>query len=140
MFCRCGFSRFWFSSFVVLSGLISILISGCFRMLSGGLGLVLNALECYGPRYSCFWCSLACFGQPASKTSIFTRVYTWILHACFVKNTVFSRFWPLLLFRKLFWGACSFWALKRRILRGLERLVKSAKVKRVSAVAVLLAV
>ena len=75
MFCCCGFSCFWFSCFVVLSGLISILISVCFRVLSGGLGLVLNALECYGPRYSCFWCSVALFGQIASKTSCFTRFW-----------------------------------------------------------------
>ena len=30
---------------MVLSGLISILISVCFRVLSGGLGLVLNVLS-----------------------------------------------------------------------------------------------
>ena len=70
-FCCCGFSRFWFSCFVVLSGLISILFSVCFWVLLGGLGLVLNALECSGPGYSCFWCSLAWFGQLASKTSFF---------------------------------------------------------------------
>ena len=75
MFSCCGFSRFWFSCFVVLSGLISILISVCFRVLLGGLGLVLNTLECYGPGYSCFWCSLALFGQIASKTSFFTRFW-----------------------------------------------------------------
>ena len=75
MFCCCGFSRFWCSCFVVLSGPISILFSVCFRVLSGGLGLVLNALECYGLGYSCFWCSLALFGQIASKTSFFTRFW-----------------------------------------------------------------
>ena len=55
--------------------LISILISVCFRVLSGGLGLVLNVLECSWPGYSCFWCSFAWFGQLASKTSFFTRFW-----------------------------------------------------------------
>ena len=72
---RCWCSRFWFSCFVVLSGLISILISVCFRVLSGGLGLVLNALECSCPGDSSFWCSLAWLGQLASKTSFFTRFW-----------------------------------------------------------------
>ena len=55
----------------------------------------------------------------------------------FLKNTVFLEVLGMLGFKKHF---LLIKALKRPILRGLERLVKSAKVKRVSALAVLLAV
>ena len=53
-----------------------------------------------------------------------------------MKNTVFPEVLGMLGFKKHF---LLIKALKRPILRGLERLVKSAKVKRVSALAVLLA-
>ncbi len=55
---------------------------------------------------------------------------------CFVKNSVFLEVLGMLGFKKLF---LLIKALKRPILSGLERLVKSTKVKRVSALAVLLA-
>ena len=54
-----------------------------------------------------------------------------------MKNTVFLEVLGMLGFKKHF---VLIEALKRLILRGLERLIKSAKVKRVSALAVLLAV
>ena len=54
-----------------------------------------------------------------------------------MKNTVSPEVVGMLGFKKHF---LLIKALKRPILNGLERLVKSAKVKRVSAVAVLLAV
>ena len=53
-----------------------------------------------------------------------------------MKNTVFLEVLGMLGFKKHF---LLIKALKRPILKGLERLVKSAKVKRVSALAVLLA-
>ena len=113
-FCCCGFSRFWFSCFVVLSGLISILISVCFRVLSGGLGLVLNALEYCGPGYSCFWCSLALFGPIASETFFFTRFWGTLetplldealylnVKCLFCEKHVFSRFWACWASKTLF--------------------------------------
>ena len=54
-----------------------------------------------------------------------------------MKSGVFLEVLGMLGFKKHF---LLIKALKRTILRGLERLVKSAKVKRVSALAVLLAV
>ena len=54
-----------------------------------------------------------------------------------MKNTVFREVLGRLGFKS---HLLLIKALKRPILRGLERLVKSAKVKRVSALAVLLAV
>ena len=59
-------------------------------------------------------------------------------NVCFVKNTAFLEVLGMLGFKKHFLLIKV--SLKRHILRGLERLVKSAKVKRVSALAVLLAV
>ena len=53
-----------------------------------------------------------------------------------MKNTVFLEVLGMLGLKKHF---LLIKALKRRMLRGLERLVKSAKVKRVSALAALLA-
>ena len=47
MFCCCGFSRFWFSCFVVLSGLQYWVRSvfGCFRMVLGWSWTLLSALD-----------------------------------------------------------------------------------------------
>ena len=56
---------------------------------------------------------------------------------CFVKNTVLPEVLGMLGFKKHF---LLIKALKHPILKSLERLIKSAKVKRVSALAVLLAV
>ena len=64
------------------------------------------------------------------------RLYTWMWNVCFLKSTNFLEVLGMLGFKKHF---LLIKALKRPILRGLERLVKSAKVKRVSALAVLLA-
>ena len=55
---------------------------------------------------------------------------------CVVKSSVFLEVLGMLGFKKHF---LLMKALKRLISKGLERLVKSAKVKRVSALAVLLA-
>ena len=59
-----------------------------------------------------------------------------MLNARFAENTDVPEVFGMLGFKKHF---LLIQALKRVILRGLERLVKSAKVKRVSALAVLLA-
>ena len=65
------------------------------------------------------------------------RLYAWMLNVSFVKNSVFLEVVGMPGFKKHF---LLIKALKRIILRGLERLVKNVKVKRVSALAVLLAV
>ena len=64
------------------------------------------------------------------------RVYAWTLNTSFLKLIVFLEVLGMLGFKK---HIVLIKALERLILRGLERLVKSAKVKRVSALAVLLA-
>ena len=70
------------------------------------------------------------------KHHFWMRVYAWKLNVCFVRNTVFLKVLGMPGFKMHF---LSIQALERLILRGLERLVKSAKVKRLSARAVLLA-
>ena len=71
------------------------------------------------------------------KHLFWIRVYAWMLNVYFVKNTVFLEVLGIQGFKK---HLLLTQALTCLILRGLERLVKSAKVKRASALAVLLAV
>ena len=85
------------SRFVVLSGLISILISVCFPVLLGGLGLALNALECCWPAVASLWLVSVRFWQASSPNVYFCSVWEGLIRAyhycCSVFISIFSSFW-----------------------------------------------
>jgi len=92
--------RYWFRS-----------VFGCFRVVLGWSWTFLSALDLGILVTGALWPALV--SQPLKR--IFLRrfeaplkhifelkVSTWMWHACFVKNVVFSRFWASLVFKSGF--------------------------------------